>query len=193
MSYTNAGTIDRRDAAVASALAGLVVVILGYASGLGLQTSSASPVPSVPGLNAAPPTASAPDSADTPPEDPGHDSSAHGNSGSDQHAASAGHTQTAHTQTTDPHTDHPTTPHVPAPTTPPTSEPAPIDPATTCQPGLLEGLPVVDSLARPVSSLLSPVVGSPTSQSGLLACTVGAVVGPACCSTTQATRTDSVR
>ena len=192
MSYTDAGTMDRRDAAVASALAGLVVVILGYASGLGLQTSNAASVPSVPGLTTAPPTASAPDSTDTPPEDPGHDSSAHGVTDTEQHAASAGHTQTPHSPTTDPHAD-PATPHVPAPTTPPTLEPAPTDPATTCQTGLLEGLPVVDSLARPVSSLLSPVVGSPTSQSGLLACTVGAVVGPACCSTTQATRTNSVR
>ena len=187
MSYTDAGTIDRRDAAVASALAGLVVVILGYASGLGLQTSSASPAPSVPGIDAAPPTSSAPDGADTPTEDPGHDSSAHGTTSSDQHAGSTGHTQTS-----DPHA-HPTTPRVPAPTTPPTSEPAPTDPTTTCQTGLLASLPVAGSIAGPVSSLLTPVVGSPSDQNGLLACTVGALLGPACCSATEATRTDSGR
>jgi len=191
VSFTNAGTIDRRDAAVASALSGLVVVILGYASGLGLQTSSASPAPSIPGLSAAPPSASAPDSADTPPEDPSHDPSTHGSTGTDQHSASSGHTQTAHTQTTDPHAD-PATPHVPTPTTPPTSEPAPADPAAACGSGLLDGLPVASSLAGPVSSLLTTVVGSPRSQSGLLACTVGAVVGPACCST-QATGTEPAR
>jgi len=190
VSYTNAGTIDRRDAAVASALAGLVVVILGYASGLGLQTSSATPAPSVSGPSAVPPSATAPDGADTSPDDPGHGSSVHGTTGSDQHTASGGHGQTEHTDPADAHTD-PTTPHIPAPTSPPASEPAPTDPARTCGSGLLEGLPVASSLAGPVSSLLTTVVGSP-SQSGLLACTVGTVVGPACCST-QATGTEPGR
>ena len=188
MRYTDAGTIDRRDAAVASALAGLVVVILGYASGLGLQTSNAT-VPSVPGLSTAPPSASAPDEAETP-DGPGHGSSAHGTTGSAQHTASSSHTETEHTDSTDPHSD-PTTPHAPSPTTPPTSEAPPTDPTTTCGPGLLASLPVAGALAKPVSSLLTPVVGSARGQNGLLACTVGAVVGPACCSTTPATRTDS--
>jgi hypothetical protein len=190
VSFTNARTIDRRDAAVASALAGMVVVILGYASGLGLRTSSASPVPAVPEISAAPPSASgsptksqdAP-SIDTPSHGSATASDQHGTaSGSDQHAAEE------HTQTTDPHAD-PTSPHAPAPITPATPEPQPSDPSTTCQPGLLEGLPLAGSAVSSVSSLLTPVLGSPTHQSGLLDCAVGAVLGPTCCS--AATRTDS--
>ena len=188
MSYSDAGAIDRRDAAVAAALAGLVVVILGYASGLGIQTSNASSAPTVPGLSAAPPTASAPDDADTPPEDPGHDTTVHGTTGTGQHTASAGHTQTHHTGTTDPHT-HPATPHAPEPTPRP-HEPEPTKPTTSCGPGLLGGLPVAGALVEPVTSLLTPAVGSASAQTGPLACTVGAVLGPACCATTTAARTE---
>jgi hypothetical protein len=185
VSFADARTIDRRDAAVAAALAGMVVVVLGYASGLGLRTSNASAAPSVPGVSAAPPSATAPGTPTTPPSTgtTTHGAETHGSATpSDQHSASSNHTQT-----TDTHTD-PMAPHGSAPT--PAPAPTPTASAGTCQPGLLEGLPLAGPAVGSVSSLLTPVLGSPTDQSGLLTCTVGAVLGPRCC-TTSAARTDA--
>ncbi len=183
VSSSRAGFVDRRDAAMASVLAGGVVVILGYASGIGITPTDAAtaatpaaqppasaapaapmtmppPATAMPGMPAMPGTSTMPDMS-MPADSP-------------------------HTATT-----HPT----PKPT-----EPEPTEPADTCPPSVLESVPAVGQLT---SSLLSsvltttPVVSDlaapPTKgkTSGPLTCLVGTLVGPTCCPATTTAAKDS--
>jgi hypothetical protein len=172
--------VSRRDAAVAAALTGAVVVVLGYASGLGIQTDSTS--------LAQPPVQTAPvvpEPAMTMPVEP---------------------TLPAMTMTPemvsapDVPMDMPTLLPTDTTTTEPTTEPTPGEPTpttnfpqTTCPPALLEQLPVVGPATTPVTSLLISVLGSlpvvgdltgpvlTTRTPGSVACILGTVVGPQCC------------
>lgn len=170
MSSTPSGSIDRRDAAVAAALAGAVVVVLGYASGVGIQTSGQSvltqppPVvqPAAPRTDeaAAPPVAFAQAPVLTAPAAipvPVH-----------EHARPAA--------------QHHHTPAGPTPTPEPVPEP-PVPPG--CETGLLEGLPVAGPLAGATSALLFGVVRTVPVVGELkpVVCEVAELVAPACCAT----------
>lgn len=174
MSGTASGSIDRRDAAVAAALAGAVVVVLGYASGVGIQTASEvvamQPPPAVqpaapqvegtvttpPVLVAQPPILTAPAPV------PG---------GVHEH--------------TRPATSHDHTPAEPSPEPAPEPEPTP----TACRPGLLDGLPVAGPVVGAASTLLFGVISATpvvTALADPLACPVEQLVGPTCCATEAA-------
>ena len=171
VSTSATGSIDRRDAAVAAALAGTVVVVLGYASGVGIQTSSdpvavqqppaaqpvappaqASEIPVVPPTVQLPVAAAQPPAAQVPHEHPR------------------------------PTTSHDHTPVEPTPTPEPEPEPEPTP--TTCPPSLLEGLPIAGPVVEAASKLLFTVVSAAPVLSDLdaVTCTVGELVGPTCCS-----------
>lgn len=167
---------------MASVLAGGVVVILGYASGIGITpTDAATAAPP-----AQPPAATAPAAPATipPPATTIAQPAMPGTSTMPDMAMPAD-------------SSHPATAH-PDPT--PSPEPEPTEPADTCGPSVLEGLPAVGQLT---SSLLSSVVsttplvsdlagppadGQPT---GPLSCLIGTLVGPTCCTTTAAATEDS--
>jgi hypothetical protein len=193
MSSPTARPVDRRDAAVTAALAGIVLVILGYASGIGLSkpaevsatlarpvpapaTAASSPapipVPSVaePVLAGGLPAAAVPHPAATPPK-----------------------------ATTTPTTPAPSA----APSATPTGSPDPV-----CPPNLVETVAGELPLVGPVTTLVSgvvaglittPLVGRTSADGGAsssdpISCTVGAILGPTCCSTTAArTTTDDAR
>jgi len=157
---------------VAAALAGAVVVVLGYASGVGIQTSSESVLtqqppavqPAAPQSDpaAAPPVAV----AQTPiltapavvPVAPVHE----------------------HPRPATPH-DH--TPVEPTPT--PTPEP---EPTPACEPSLLDGLPVAGPLVGAASNLLFGAVRTVPVVSELdpVVCAVADLVAPACCASEAA-------
>lgn len=164
-------SIDRRDAAVTAALAGAVVIILGYASGIGLRPENAvsatlpqptpatvAPMPIGPTPVAVPaplPVVVAP-------------------------AAPAVRPAPAAVPTTAAPTHAPPTPS-------PSSTPTP-SAAATCAPGLLDPLVGSLPLVGEVSSLLSGLLGTATTPAAgttpspdLLSCTIGAVLGPSCC------------
>ena len=180
----------RREAAITAALTGAVVVVLGYASGLGLQVNTPSaaqppvqpaaptaiePVPPPPAMTmpmepAMPPMASMPDTPAMPamPAMP--------------------HPMPEMPDLTEPPTEPPAT----EPTEP--AEPSPAAAQPKCPPALLEQLPVVGAATEPVTSLLSSVLGSlpvlgglaaptPEGTPGALGCILGTVVGPQCCAT----------
>jgi hypothetical protein len=168
---------------MASVLAGGVVVILGYASGIGITpTDAATAAPPA----AQPPAATAPAVPTTtpPPAAPIAQPAMPGTSTMPDMAMPAG---SSHPATVDP---EPT----PSPTEP---EPEPTD---TCPPSVLEGLPAVGQLT---SSLLSSVVSSTPVVSDLagppvdgqatgpLSCLVGTLVGPTCCTTPTTIAKDS--
>lgn len=177
MASPAARTIDRRDAAVTAALAGMVLVVLGYASGIGLRPAAETtatlpqptptPTPAVADPVLPSPAVAAPVAAVGAPMVMGPPPAA---------PTSAAITHPSATITP--------TPSVPTPSATP-------DP--TCPPALLEGLVGDLPLVGEVSSLLSGVVGSlplvgttqtatdPGPQTGVLGCTVGAVLGPTCC------------
>jgi hypothetical protein len=185
---TLSGTIERREAAVAAALAGAVVVVLGYASGLGIKTvdaaTAAPPLvqpsgPVVPTPSASPTGAAAPMSGMPAPQTiPASAAS----------ATSGG---------TTPHSGTASTPHVPTSPhpSPPGSDHAPSAPAPTCAPGAIEELPIPGSTGDAITSLVSTALGSapvlgevagppaPGEEPGPLGCVVGLVVGPNCCTT----------
>jgi hypothetical protein len=181
-------SVTRRDAAVAAALAGAVVVVLGYASGLGIT------VPST--LSVAPPADPATPSAPrVTPQAPAAPMTM---------PATAPAVAMPGTQAGTTH-EHPTGP---GPTTPPVSDPPapgpdpePPDPhGGGCGKGLVEALPVVGAAAAPVTSLIGSVLGStpvvddvaappaPGRTPGPLSCVVGAVLGPSCCDTASTAR-----
>ena len=171
-------TVSRRDAAVAAALTGAVVVVLGYASGLGIQTDSSS--------LAQPPAQTAPvvpEPAMTMPVEP---------------TLPAMTMMPEMVSAPEVPMDMPTllpTDTTTEPTEPTPSEPTPTFnfPSTTCPPALLEQLPVVGPVTAPVTSLLIPLLGSLplvgeltgpvlTSRTpGSVGCILGTVVGPQCC------------
>lgn len=173
MKNSASGTIDRRDAAVAAALAGAVVVVLGYASGVGIRTSgevvAMQQPPAV--LPAAPQTER---TTTTPPI-----------------LVAQSPILTAPVSTPREVHEHPrpATPHDHTPAEPtPTPEPEPEPTPTACRPSLLDGLPLAGPLVEAASSLLFDVVEATpvTALTDPLACTVGKLVGPTCCATEAA-------
>lgn len=170
---------------MASVLAGGVVVILGYASGIGITPTDAATA--APPAAAQPPAAAAPAVPATipPPAAPIAQPAMPGTSTMPDMAMPA---DAPHQATIDPEP------------TPSPSEPEPTDPDDTCAPSVLEGLPAVGQLT---SSLLSSVVastpvvsdlaGPPTDgqATGPLSCLIGSLVGPTCCTTTTATAEDA--
>ncbi len=178
VSSSRAGFVDRRDAAMASVLAGGVVVILGYASGIGITPAdpagAASPA-------AQPPASAAPAAPATTP--PPASTIAH----PPMPAMPGPNAMPDMAMPDNPHTMEPT----PTPT-----EAEPPDAADTCPPSVLEALPAAGQLSSSLlSSVLStaPVVsdlaGPPVEGKapGPLTCLVGTLVGPTCCTTTTAT------
>lgn len=176
---------DRRDEAVAAVLAGAVVVILGFASGLGVRTADAdqptadappAQVPVHPRTPASPVT-------QVPPAGAGSVGGGGGVSGGGSHPSGGG----------------PVTGPKPSPT-PSTGpvEPTP-GPTVSCPPGLVGSLPVVGPLVAgpptpaPVPALLGslPLVGplvapaKPGQPAGILSCPVGVLIGPSCCATAK--------
>ena len=164
---------------MASVLAGGVVVILGYASGIGITpTDAATAAPPA----AQPPAATAPAVPATtpPPATTIAQPAMPGTSTMPDMVMPADSPQPA---TVDP---EPT----PSPT-----EPEPTEPDATCGPSVLEGVPAVGELT---SSLLSSVVSSTPVVSDLagppvdgqatgpLSCLIGTLVGPTCCTATAA-------
>lgn len=185
VSSSRAGFVDRRDAAMASVLAGGVVVILGYASGIGITptdaATAASPAAQPPASTApaAPMTTPPPATAIAQPSMPAMP----GTSTMPDMSMPADSPHTATTQ----------------PTTKPT-EPEPTEPADTCPPSVLNSVPAVGPLTSSLlSSVLSttPVVsdlaGPPAKGKtpGPLTCLVGTVVGPTCCAATTTAAKDS--
>lgn len=144
-------TVSRRDAAVAAALAGTVVVVLGYASGLGVRvepaTTTVTPAPPAAPVTPAPepePTMEmvpAPVMSPMPVATPAH--------------------PVPETPVAPDHPIHPT-PTEPEPDPDPVPEPSP-DPgvpdgdAASCT-SLLAGLPVVGPATVPLTSLLGDVL-----------------------------------
>jgi hypothetical protein len=177
VSSSAAGSIDRRDAAVAAALAGAVVVVLGYASGVGIQTSSDQvAVQQPPAAQPAAPQTEGTEITTSPV--PVAQSPV-------LYAAPAARIQHQHTRPSTPNT-----PVEPIPTPEPEPEPTP----PTCPPSLLEGLPVAGPVAGATSSLLLHVISTTpvlSAAAGQLACTMGDLVGPACCSPAASTGADT--
>lgn len=172
MSSSASTTIERRDAAVAAALAGAVVVVLGYASGVGIQTSSDAVALQPPTVQPAAPEVQG---TTTPPA-----------------VVAQTPILTAPAPTSREVHEHPrpVTPHDHTPAEPtPTPEPEPEPTPNECRPGLLESLPVAGPLVGVASSLLFGVVEATPVVNTLadpLACTVGPLVGPTCCATEPA-------
>jgi hypothetical protein len=185
VSSSRAGFVDRRDAAMASVLAGGVVVILGYASGIGITPTDAATAATP---AAQPPASTAPATPMTtpPPATTIAQPSMPAMPGTSTMPDMSMPADPPHTATT-----HPTT----KPT-----EPAPADPAGTCPPSVLNSVPAVGPLT---SSLLSSVLSSTPLVSDLagppvkgkapgpLTCLVGTVVGPTCCAATTTAAKDS--
>jgi hypothetical protein len=169
VSSSSPETIDRRQAAVAAALAGTVVVVLGYASGVGIRTTSDPVAIEPPVAQPATPQTDGPATA-APPitamQMPFPTSAAH-----------APHHQAR------PAAPHDHMPAEPSPTLDPEPEPEPEPVPTPCAPSLMEDLPVAGSLVEAASSLLFTVVGSTPVLTDLdpLTCSVRDLVGPPCC------------
>ncbi len=186
-------TVSRREAAVAAALAGTVVVVLGYASGLGVKVESPTtaqlPVqpaaPVAPAEEQAAPVAAVPDiPADAMGDVPmSHDFPV-------PTEPTTQPTSEPTTAPTDEPTSDPTATPTSEPTTTPTTEPT-SDPAAGCPPGLLGDVPVVGPVTAPLTevlgeflaaSVLGGVAGPPTTETpGPVSCVVGVVLGPQCC------------
>ena len=160
---------------MASVLAGGVVVILGYASGIGINTDPAAAAAPA----AQPPAATAPAAPMTTPPpattiaQPAMPPMPGPSTMPDMPA------EPSHSDTT-----HPT----PSPT-----EPEPTEPAETCPPSVLSSIPAVGGLTSSLLSsvlsttpLVSDLAGPPVEgkADGPLTCLVGTLVGPTCCTTT---------
>jgi hypothetical protein len=153
-------SIEVREATIAAIVAGAVVIVLGYASGLGLhvpliQAATVKPTPAV----------SAPIAVPTParilPAEPAF----------------------VTIRSVAPTAPVLTFPHPSAPAPTPTATPTPTPPA--CTPGLLSGLlaPVDSLLGGLLGGILVPTSGStsaPTSGSQL-GCTLDGLLGSSCC------------
>lgn len=183
MTSTPSLALSRRDAAIAAALTGTVVVVLGYASGLGLTVET--PSAAQPPLPPAPPAAVAPTTPPvTMPMEP-----------TMPPMATMPAMPVMPPMDNMPMPTEPTEPPATDPTEPPPTEPGPVAEAPTkCPPALLEQLPVVGPVTQPVGSLLSSLLGSlpllgelagPSADGapGTLGCALGTVLGPQCCET----------
>ena len=191
VSSSRAGFVDRRDAAMAAVLAGGVVIILGYASGIGLTpTDAATAAPPA----AQPPAATAPAAPVTtpPPAAP-----------IAQPAMPAMPAMPGTSTLPDMSMPmEPTGTATPEPDPEPTPSPEPTDAADVCPPSVLGSLPAVGQLTSSLlSSVLSttPVVsdlaGPPVTGKapGPLTCLVGTLVGPTCCTTTATTAAEDAK
>ncbi|WP_031481259.1 hypothetical protein [Streptomyces bicolor] len=173
---------DHRDELVAGALVGAVVVVLGYASGIGAPATASDPTA------APPPAATAPTSPNgtAPPGAPGDASGADAGGAAGTGALpvtgvhypgdAGGPDHTGHTGTSGGtgagHTGHgasptppdPTSPASPAPSTPGTTPPS--DDDATCEDGEVRlARPLLTGLTEPVFGLLNPTAeASPTAQ-----------------------------
>lgn len=181
------GTVDRRDAAVAAALAGAVVVIVGHAAGLGIESSDAvaaaeppvvpsapaTPVPDQAPAAVAPPAVQAP--APVAPMLPMPPVSVVPPASPEPSAPSQPSAPAQPSSPADPHSPHPSEP-----------TPTPAGPTPRCAPGVLDDVPVVAPVTEAVTTFLSailgvvPVVDELTGS--LIDCTVGTLVGSSCCS-----------
>jgi hypothetical protein len=180
VTFSTKGTTDRREAAVAAALAGAVVVILGYASGLGASPPGEIAAVQQPPATSAPPATTATPFPVTLPDLP---VAAVPQAGHRAHLTPAPH---EHTPATPPPAEEPT------PTAPPTPEP-PSEPADACPSTLVDGLPVVGPGAAKTTAKLLPLIGGvpilevllgeqgPVDGDDPLACLVGELIGPPCC------------
>lgn len=193
MSSSNARTIQRRDAAVTAALAGGVLVILGYASGIGIKPASeaaaaiSSPSPS--------PEVVAPAQTPAPPEPvPAQDAAAPAavSLPAPPPPVAAAPTPTT-APTSAPATGDPASPEAsPTPSAPDVPSSAPTCPADIVG-GLVSQLPVVPDVLSLVSSLLTtPLVGTSTAPDATpapLTCTVASLAGTTCCPPAASART----
>lgn len=186
MASETARTVDRREAAVTAALAGGVLVIVGYASGIGLRpaTEIAAALPEQPAASA--PVVPAPTPSPTAPTPIAPPPAA---------VPVPASLPVAPT--------HPTVPMHPSPS-PPAAPPASAAPipspaATDCPPGLVPSLvgalPVVGTVTSLVTDLLTtPLLAPagatavPETTGGPLGCTVGALLATTCCSEATVTR-----
>jgi hypothetical protein len=171
MSPTESMSIRPREAAVTAALAGAVVVVLAYASGFGLHTplvaAPVSPVPrtasATPEPTSVPATALPPVVVAVPVHEP---------------PVAAG----------------PAPPPTPAATPLPTIPIPSATPTSPCEPGLLDGL------LTPIGSLVDGLLGADLLGNGVLGngvlgnatgpvgCTIGTLLGSACCDSATATK-----
>ena len=158
MTSSTARTIQRRDAAVTAALVGGVLVILGYASGIGLEPQST--VAASLAQPQAPTTTPAPDGETPAPAEPVAEAPAV--------AAPVGGSGTVSAHVTGPATAASTpspAPSTQAPPTPPADpapEPAPVlSCATEAVDGLLGGLPLVSDVTALVQNLLGAPLAAP--------------------------------
>lgn len=154
--------IVRREHVVAASLVGAVVVVVGFASGLGTHRTTENHNPAAPRTEAAaqPPLTTAPSTPDQIPANPG---------ANPPQRAVAPRPQPQPLPPSQPHTSTPppSSTTSPPPTTPPpstTTPPPQTDPP--CQPGLLGDLPILPGAL--------PVVGGLPILGGL----VGGLVGP---------------
>jgi len=162
---------------MASVLAGGVVVILGYASGIGIaptDAATAAPAPQPPAAAApAAPVVTPPVATPVAPPMvmPGTSTMPDMSMAADTPAPAV----------TEPEP------------TPTDSEPTPSEPAATCPPSVLASLPAVGQLSSSLLSsvltsapLVSDLAGPPVEGKapGPLTCLVGTLVGPTCCTTT---------
>ena len=180
MTSPSARTIGRRDAAVTAALCGTVLVVLGYASGIGLERPT-EVAASLPAPTTAAPEAPVTTTPDLPSAVP---VPALAPAPIIVSAVPAPATETPHEHTT-------------TPSASPTPTPAPSAPAATCPPGLVPSLfgslPVLSGVTTLVTNLLTtPLLGAssmggPAPTTGL-GCTVGALLGTTCCDQATAAR-----
>jgi hypothetical protein len=176
--------MERRDAAVTAALSGAVLVILGYASGIGLrpatEVNASLEQPAAPAVSTAPllvPSPAQPVEVVPP--------------------APLSGPMPAATAPMPAHTPSPSaSPDVPTPSAQPSAPPPSAEP-TACPSGLVgtlvADLPLVDGVVSLVTGLLDGVVGGVLPSDGAnqtLPCTVGALVSTSCCSAATATRTE---
>ena len=163
---------------MASVLAGGVVVILGYASGIGIIPTDAA-TGAAPA--AQPPASTAPAAPTTtpPPATTIAQPSMPAMPGTSTMPDISMPADSPHTATTHP--------------TPKPAEPEPSDPADTCSPSVLNSVPAVGPLTSSLltsvlstTPIVSDLAGPPTKGKtpGPLTCLIGTVVGPTCCATT---------
>jgi len=144
MTNSGVGTVDRKDAAIAAALAGMVVIILGYASGVGIknpdQLVSATPAVTAAPQPVATPLPAAPVAVSPP-----------------LTALPRSYVVTLPAPVA-PSTTHPRT-HVPASPTVPSATPTPTEPTPACTASLLDGLPLVGPVLSGLLDGVTPLVG----------------------------------
>jgi hypothetical protein len=154
------GTVDRRDAAVAAALAGTVVVIVSYAAGLGIERSdavAATEPPAAPSAPADPAQEQAPEAGAAPAAQPPAPVAPLAPSAPVPTSPPASPEASAPSQPATPSQPSPADPHSPHPSEPP---PTPGEPTPSCAPGVLDDVPVVGPVTEAATSFLSALLGA---------------------------------